>query len=258
VESQNIHENIAELQLYTSKLHHCVADIGAEITHTQTMEDESASILHSFSNLITNDKDNLTNQLVQILASKRVDHTTAQFYLDMTNWNVQHAVGAFYDNGCQLITNRNYEFQFIRDVTIGEGESVQPDTRFTKTWLVRNAGQTPWPTSNLCLKYVTGDLLDAKTQHVRVPPLHPGEEHEISVDMKSPSEPGHYGGQWRMYYNGYYFGEPIWVILEVNQSGMLGVMQQMESSISSWTNNNKHPQQQQPQEEREYKNPFQL
>lgn len=219
------------------------------------MDDESNSILHSFSNLITNDKENLTNQLVQILASKRVDHKTARFYLDMTNWNVQNAVGAFYDNGCQLITNRNYEFQFLRDVTIGEGESVQPDTQFTKTWLVKNSGDLQWPAHSLSLKYVSGDLLDAKTTQVRVPPLHPGQEHEISVDMRSPVETGQYGGQWRMYYNGYYFGEPIWVILEVHQSGMLGVMQQMESSISSWTNNNKHPK---PQNGEEFKNPFQL
>lgn len=219
------------------------------------MEDESASILHSFSNLITNDKDNLTNQLVQVLANKRMDHTTARFYLDMTNWNVQNAVGAFYDNGCQLINQNCYEFKFVRDITIGEGESVQPSTQFTKTWLVANSGQTTWPAHNLSLKFVTGDLLDAKTTQVRVPPLHPGDEHEISVDMMSPAEPGHYGGQWRMHYNGYYFGEPIWVILEVSQSGLLGVMQQMETSMASLTNNNKHSKQ---QDVSGLRNPFQL
>lgn len=30
---------------------------------------------------------------------------------------------------------------FIQDVTIGEGESVPPDTNFTKTWRVQNSGK---------------------------------------------------------------------------------------------------------------------
>ena len=34
---------------------------------------------------------------------------------------------------------------FVRDVTIGEGESVPPFTDFTKTWTVLNSGNEPWP-----------------------------------------------------------------------------------------------------------------
>ena len=34
---------------------------------------------------------------------------------------------------------------FVRDVTIGEGESVPPLTDFTKTWTVMNTGNEPWP-----------------------------------------------------------------------------------------------------------------
>ena len=30
---------------------------------------------------------------------------------------------------------------FIRDVTIGEGESVQPNTSFVKTWRIQNNGK---------------------------------------------------------------------------------------------------------------------
>lgn len=29
---------------------------------------------------------------------------------------------------------------FVEDVTIGEGESVPPDTPFTKTWRIQNTG----------------------------------------------------------------------------------------------------------------------
>lgn len=31
---------------------------------------------------------------------------------------------------------------FVEDVTIGEGESVPPDTQFTKTWRIQNTGET--------------------------------------------------------------------------------------------------------------------
>lgn len=34
---------------------------------------------------------------------------------------------------------------FVEDVTIGEGESIPPDTQFIKTWRIQNSG-----------KYVTG------------------------------------------------------------------------------------------------------
>ena len=89
----------------------------------------SDEILNSFNKLITNDKDALIEQVLQICANNNqtMDPTTARFYLDMTNWSAPDAVAAFYDNGCQPIII-NYQFKFIRDITIGEGESVQPNT----------------------------------------------------------------------------------------------------------------------------------
>lgn len=215
----------------------------------------SDEILNSFNNLITNDKESLVEQVMQICASNNqaMDATTARFYLDMSNWNVTNAVSAFYDNGCQPII-MNYQFRFLRDVTIGEGESVQPNTKFTKTWLVTNSGNQQWPNRNLCLRFCQGEFMSAEANSIKVPSLHPGQEHEISVDMTSPVEPGYYSSQWRMYYDGYTIGDPIWVILEVSQTGILGMMQQMESSISNWTNNNKEHD----TTNHVVKNPFQL
>ena len=40
---------------------------------------------------------------------------------------------------------------FVRDVTIGEGESVPPLTDFTKTWTVMNSGKEPWPEGLYCI-----------------------------------------------------------------------------------------------------------
>lgn len=124
---------------------------------------------------------------------------------------------------------------FVRDVTIGEGESVPPDTPFTKTWRIQNTGLlfiqikadrklsctqtvarnvapapavlTPasslwlsgaesWP-PGVCLKYVGGDQF-GHVNMVMVRSLDPQEMTDVSVQMQSPTSPGMYQGQWRM------------------------------------------------------------
>ena len=131
--------------------------------------------------------------------------------------------------------------------------------KFTKTWLVANSGIEQWPNNNLSLKFCQGEFMNAESNSIPVPPLKPGETYEISVNMTSPIEPGYYSSQWRMFYDGYTIGEPIWVILQVSQTGILGMMQQMESSISNWTNNNKESNNKQSSSSNQnVKNPFQL
>ena len=44
---------------------------------------------------------------------------------------------------------------FVKDVTIGEGESVPPSTAFTKTWCVQNTGMEAWP-SDALLVFTSG------------------------------------------------------------------------------------------------------
>ena len=34
---------------------------------------------------------------------------------------------------------------FVKDITIGEGESIPPNTTFVKTWRVQNPGPDRWP-----------------------------------------------------------------------------------------------------------------
>lgn len=52
--------------------------------------------------------------------------------------NLQAAIGAYYDFESPNINAPC--MSFVRDVTIGEGESVPPDTPFTKTWRIQNTG----------------------------------------------------------------------------------------------------------------------
>ncbi|XP_072134640.1 protein ILRUN isoform X3 [Mobula birostris] len=117
---------------------------------------------------------------------------------------------------------------FVEDVTIGEGESVPPDTQFTKTWRIQNTGTEQWP-PGVSLKYVGGDQF-GHVNMVMVRSLEPQEVTDVSVQMRSPTTPAMYQGQWRMCTaTGLYFGDVIWVILSVEIGGLLGVTQQLSS-----------------------------
>lgn len=52
--------------------------------------------------------------------------------------NLQAAIGAYYDFESPNVNTPS--MSFVEDVTIGEGESVPPDTPFTKTWRIQNTG----------------------------------------------------------------------------------------------------------------------
>lgn len=53
--------------------------------------------------------------------------------------NLQAAIGAYYDFESPNINVPS--MSFVEDVTIGEGESIPPDTQFTKTWRIQNTGK---------------------------------------------------------------------------------------------------------------------
>lgn len=61
--------------------------------------------------------------------------------------NLQAAIGAYYDFESPNINAPS--MSFVEDVTIGEGESVPPDTQFTKTWRIQNTGNYSPSTGNV-------------------------------------------------------------------------------------------------------------
>ncbi|XP_008588458.1 PREDICTED: uncharacterized protein LOC103605616 [Galeopterus variegatus] len=109
-------------------------------------------------------------------------------------WNLQAAIGAYYDFESPNISVPS--MSFVEDVTIGEGESIPPDTQFIKTWRIQNSGAEAWP-PGVCLKYVGGDQF-GHVNMVMVRSLEPQEIADVSVQMCSPSRAGMYQGQWRM------------------------------------------------------------
>ena len=58
-------------------------------------------------------------------------------------------------------------------------------------------GNENWP-YGCQLRFVNGDQMNSQSW-VSVSQLMPNESVDVSVQMKSPSSPGMYQGQWRMY-----------------------------------------------------------
>ena len=99
------------------------------------------------------------------------------------------------------------EATFIEDVTIPDGTELNPDTPFTKTWRLLNAGTCAW-NPNYKLVFVSGNQMSGPSSqqlvNLEVPPT---ASIDVSVDLVAPSNLGTYRGYWMLKNaNGVLFG----------------------------------------------------
>ena len=122
--------------------------------------------------------------------------------------NLQEAIGAYYDYKIESLPQMSLE----GDITTGDGEAIPPNTQFTKTWRVKNSGSNllttmhydlyntlgteNWPVG-VYLQFIGGDKM-GQYDSIALPPLAPGQLHDINVNLVSPSEPGLYQSQWQI------------------------------------------------------------
>lgn len=118
--------------------------------------------------LQTQDREELVNQMLRLVGTN-INYQSAVFYLEMNQWNVQAAVCSYFD--LETVNSSLPGMVFLQDVTIGEGESIPPATRFVKTWRVQNPGPDRWP-PGCVLRFTSGTQL-AATERVLVAPLEP-------------------------------------------------------------------------------------
>ncbi|KAA0184961.1 hypothetical protein HAZT_HAZT005157 [Hyalella azteca] len=98
---------------------------------------------------------------------------------------------------------------------------------FVKTWRVENSGNDPWP-MGCRLLHTGGDRLGAAEASDPLLCLPPHTSLEVSMKMVAPPNKGLYSSKWRMTtHQGHFFGDTIWVILQVDDGGTLALMQQM-------------------------------
>ena len=161
-------------------------------------------LLSRFNALGTTDRDVLITELQRLL-NFQLSQAGCVFFLDMTNWNLQAAVGAYYDFNSAQSVERLPTMELLEDRTIGEGEAVPPSTRFVKTWRLKNNGTERWP-PGVFLKFTYGDQLGPIT-FLLVDAVEPSECSDVRVEMISPAKNGTYQAQWRMCTPmGQYFG----------------------------------------------------
>lgn len=85
---------------------------------------------------------------------------------------------------------------FVADVTIPDDAHISGGAMFTKTWRVRNNGNTVW-TADYKLVHVKGEAMTINTEQ-SVPVATPGSEVEVSIDFRAPMQPGVYFSDWQL------------------------------------------------------------
>ncbi len=89
---------------------------------------------------------------------------------------------------------------FEGDATIPDGSLLPPNTRFTKTWLVKNTGACTWTPGYNVIFAGRGNALTGQVAFPLVTQgeVKPGEVTRVSVDLTAPAEAGEYQGYWRL------------------------------------------------------------
>ncbi|AXB45109.1 NBR1-Ig-like domain-containing protein [Amycolatopsis albispora] len=89
--------------------------------------------------------------------------------------------------------------EYVSDVTLPDGARVPTDTQVIKTWEIRNSGSVPWVGRVLRREGGFGNPDECVTPpRVPVPDTAPGQTVRISVDVRTPSRPGHCHVYWKL------------------------------------------------------------
>ncbi|KIP11681.1 hypothetical protein PHLGIDRAFT_10460 [Phlebiopsis gigantea 11061_1 CR5-6] len=107
---------------------------------------------------------------------------------------------------------------FVSDGNIPDGQIFPPGAEFVKSWKMRNDGDAEWP-GKTTLRYVAGSRLSPEVSaalQIPVGSVDPGTVIEvIGGEMKAPDVPGKYVSYWRLHDGNEYFGNSVWVDIEV-------------------------------------------
>lgn len=108
----------------------------------------------------------------------------------------------------------SYSYSYVSDVTIPDGQQIDPGSYFTKTWRIKNTGTCTW-TPDFTLSFSSGTQMGGV--NTKMPKyVYPGETVDISITMIAPVYSGIYQGNWQLKTPlGYSIGTPIWVKITV-------------------------------------------
>lgn len=105
--------------------------------------------------------------------------------------------------------------QWVSDVTVPDGTTLQPGEQFTKTWKVKNTGTCTWTTAYSMVYGGYADRLGGQTTALAAE-IAPGQEGDISIDLVAPTRAGNYVSAWRLANaQNFPFGEFLTVVIVV-------------------------------------------
>jgi hypothetical protein len=90
----------------------------------------------------------------------------------------------------------NLKAAYVADVTVPDNTRFEKEAKFTKTWRMRNAGNTDWP-ADTALVFVSGEKM-TEVATVEVGAVKAGENVDISVEMVAPNADGTYRSTWQI------------------------------------------------------------
>ena len=103
---------------------------------------------------------------------------------------------------------------WVADVTVPDGTQMSPGQDFVKTWNVRNTGSCTWGTGYTPI-FAFGERMGGIAEPLDGA-IAPGEQVEISVRFKAPSNTGEFSSTWRMVNASTIpFGENFFVLIVV-------------------------------------------
>jgi len=88
---------------------------------------------------------------------------------------------------------------FVSDITIPDGAKVVVNSRFTKTWEIRNIGSAVWKDRYLQRQGPNAGPGRLKSPlRVRIPHTEPGQSCRVTVRLTAPPFPGSCYAEWKM------------------------------------------------------------
>ena len=113
---------------------------------------------------------------------------------------------------------------FVADVTIPDNTNVTGGTIFTKTWRIRNTGTCTWGSSYTLAHYSDEDMGAPASMPLNV--AQPGEELDISVDLRAANTVGTHRGN-------FVIKNPAGLIMQIDNDSRLWVIINVTDTVTA-------------------------
>jgi hypothetical protein len=195
--------------------------------------DDLDDLMSAFAGVNMDDHEQLVETFARVLGA---DADAARFFLESSSWNLELAVCNFLDTVGSRSNLETQQLSGVEPVSTFRGdENVQqigqqvfaPGQPIQLVWGFINTGPVAWP-ADAALVHTEGERLGGARGSYGVGGCAPGEEATVQLQLAAPSAAGSYASCWRLRHSGGYFGEPIWLMVNVAAGDGTAATQQQQ------------------------------